>query len=371
MSETIGILLLNLGGPPDQAAVEPFLQRLFSDREIIQLPGGDTGQKILARLIARARGAQVRANYRSIGGGSPILPLTRRQAEALEQELNRPAPGDARRRVAAPGGRSEAAAAPETRFRVGIAMRYWHPTSEEALRDMLAAGVRRIVALTLYPQYSAATTGSSWNELRRALSRLESGGEAASAREEARAPAATAVGAELTLIDRYAEHPKYLSAVADTVEEALAGLSAPERASAVLLFSAHGLPIRFIRGGDPYEREIHATREGVLRHLRQRGIENPWRLGYQSRTGPVRWLGPSTDAVIEEAARDGVRTLVVVPIAFVSDHIETLYEIDQLFAATAAKAGIVRFVRTRMLDDRPGFIECLADLVREHLGSRP
>jgi ferrochelatase len=171
----------------------------------------------------------------------------------------------------------------------------------------------------------------------------------------------------ITAIDRYPEHPLYLAAVASTVEASLQTLPAEERASAVLLVSAHGLPVRFIERGDPYEREIHATRDGLLRRLRERGIANPWRLGYQSRTGPVPWLGPSTDEVIRDLAREGTRAVVVVPIAFVSDHIETLYEIDQLFAGQARREGIPHFVRTRMLNDDPLYVEALAAMVREHL----
>lgn len=336
-SGPVGVVLLNLGGPSDLASVEPFLYNLFSDREIIRLPGGVWGQRLLARIIARSRGPKVRENYRSIGGGSPILPLTLRQAAALEEALNGP----------------EAARGSEPAFLVRIAMRYTEPTSGTALRELRAAGVRRVLALSLYPQYSAATTGSSWNELRRALRRL--GGEAGSDRMH------------VTLIDRYPEHPGYLAALAGTVEEALGRLPEEERGSAVLLVSAHGLPVRFIERGDPYEREIRATRDGLRRRLEERGVANPWRLGYQSRTGPVKWLGPSTDEVLTELAREGTRAVVVIPVAFVSDHIETLHEIDQLFAEQARREGIPRFVRTRMLNDDPLFIAALAELVRAHL----
>lgn len=333
----IGVLLLNLGGPPDQAAVQPFLYRLFSDREIIHLPGGPLGQRLIARIIARARAHEVRRNYRAIGGGSPILPLTTRQARALERALNSepgaPSPGLSPRR-----------------FIVRIAMRYWHPTSEEALAELTAAGVRRIVALTLYPQYSAATTGSSWNELLRATRRL-----------------GLDPSVQLSCVDRYPEEPGYLEAVAGTVMEGLAGFPEEMREEAVLLFSAHGLPVRFIERGDPYEREIHATRDGVVARLRAWGVSNRWELGYQSRTGPVKWLDPSTDHVIEELAGGGVRGMLVVPIAFVSDHIETLYEVDQLFAEKARAVGVTHYLRTRMLNDDPGYIATLAELTRRHL----
>ncbi len=335
----IGIVLLNLGGPPDQAAVQPFLYRLFSDREIIHLPGGPLGQKLIARIIARARANEVRRNYRAIGGGSPILPLTTRQAESLERALN----GE-------PGASSPGLS--PRRFIVRIAMRYWHPTGDEALAELTAAGVRRIVALTLYPHYSAATTGSSWNELLRAARRL-----------------GLDSSVQLSCIDRYPEEPGYLEAIAGTVMERLAAFPEEMREEVVLLFSAHGLPVRFIERGDPYEREIHATRDGVVARLRARGVHNRWKLGYQSRTGPVKWLDPSTDRVIEELAREGVRAMLVVPIAFVSDHIETLYEVDQLFAERARGVGVTQYLRTRMLNDDPGYIATLAELTRRHLES--
>lgn len=353
--EPVGIVLLNLGGPPDQAAVQPFLYRLFSDREIIQLPGGPLGQKLLARIIARARGREVRRNYQAIGGGSPILRLTTAQARALETALNRPAGGPAGN--AAPAGAEageplghHAAGEDAPRFAVTIAMRYWQPTSDEALTGLVERGISRAIALTLYPQFSTATTGSSWNELLRAARRLDLESKL-----------------RLSCIDRYPVDPAYLEAVAATVLEGLAGFPEELRASVVLLFSAHGLPVRFIERGDPYEREIHATRDGVLDRLRRHGVENRWELAYQSRTGPVRWLDPSTDVVIRELGRQKVRSVLVIPIAFVSDHIETLYEVDQLFAEEARHAGITHYRRTRMLNDDPAYIAALAAMVRRHL----
>lgn len=330
----VGILLLNLGGPDRLDSVEPFLFRLFSDREIIQLPGGPALQPAFARLIARIRGPKVRDNYRSIGGGSPILPLTRRQAAGLESILN------GRRGGGDPGS--------GVRYKVGIAMRYWRPSTEEALQDMQEAGVRRLVALTLYPQFSAATTQSSLNELDRVGRRL-------------------GLDWKITAIDRYPENPGYLDAVAATVLESLEAYPRAQRDRVLLLFSAHGLPMKFIRNGDPYVKEIQKTREGVLERLRGKGVNNPWRFGYQSRTGPVKWIGPYTDAVIEDLAREGVKSILVIPIAFVSDHIETLYEIDQLFGDLARHKGVADFRRTRMLNDDPRFLQALAEMVERHL----
>jgi len=301
---------------------------------------------------------------------------------------------------------------PQGPFTVRIAMRYWKPDTADALRELFGAGITRIVALTLYPHFSAATTGSSLNELQRALdrpeltavldrpepaldlpapqqvldrpepqnalggpdeARLPARGRVVSPSPLPQAPAAPArllrapAGITVTAIDRYPTHPGYLEAIAATVEEALRGLPEESRQRACLLFSAHGLPMKFIRAGDPYVREIAQTRDGVLEILRARGWGNPWKLGYQSRTGPVKWIGPYTDRVIEELAEEGVRDIIVVPIAFVSDHIETLYEIDQLFAELARRRGIRHFIRTRMLNDDPVFIQALAGMVRNHL----
>lgn len=323
--EPIGILFFNLGGPDTIEDVEPFLIRLFSDRDIIELPLGAMLQPVVARIIARSRRASVQANYRSIGGGSPQLRLTRAQADAVEARLNA-------------NGR---------RVKSYIAMRYWNPTTDEALEAMAADGVRRVVTLTMYPHYSQATTGSSERELARALARSGRKGRF------------TVSG-----IASYPDHPLYLDAMADTVRQALDAFSPEVRDRAVVLFSAHGLPKKFVDRGDPYVEHIAATRRGILERLR---IPNRHVLGYQSRTGPVEWIGPGTEDVIQELGREGVREVLIVPLSFVSDHIETLYEIDQLFADDAARAGITEYRRPAALNTHPLFIEGLAQLVEEHL----
>jgi len=321
----IGILFFNLGGPDRIEDVEPFLIRLFSDRDIIELPLGAVLQPVVARIIARSRRASVQENYRSIGGGSPQLRLTRAQADALEARLNS-------------NGR---------RFKTYIAMRYWNPTTDSALEAMAADGVRRVVTLTMYPHYSQATTGSSEKELARAL---------------ARSP----IGSRFTVsgIPSYPDHPRYLDAMADTVRGALDGFDPGIRDRVVLLFSAHGLPKKFVDRGDPYVEHIAATRRGILDRLQ---VPNRHVLGYQSRTGPVEWIGPGTEQVIHELGRNGVREVLIVPLSFVSDHIETLYEVDQLFAGDAARAGIADYRRPAALNTHPLFIEALAELVEQHL----
>lgn len=327
--EPTAVLLFNLGGPDDLRAVEPFLVNLFSDREIIELPGGAVMQPVMARLIAKLRGRSVRANYARIGGGSPQLRITREQAHALETTLN-----------AGSGGAHP--------YRVFIAMRYSSPTAADALEAISAAGISRIVTLTLFPHFSKATTGSSRREFERTLA----------------GPGWNGYRFDVTHIDSYADDPGYLDALAGTVRRAWERIPSGRRERAVILFSAHGLPQKFIDEGDPYVEHIQATRWGILQRLE---LPNRQFLAYQSRTGPVKWLGPGTEEVIEELGRDGVRDLLVIPMSFVSDHIETLYEVDLLFAETAKKAGITGYYRPEALNADPVFIDALARLVQSHL----
>jgi ferrochelatase len=321
----VGLLLFNLGGPGTLDDVEPFLINLFSDRDIIELPLGAVLQPIVARLIARSRLPSVRENYRSIGGGSPQLALTRAQGDALARRLR-----DAGHDV-----------------RSFIAMRYWSPSTQDALEAMRDAGIRRVVTVTMYPHYSCATTGSSERELERHLARPEWRGRF-----------------EIKAVRSYYDDPLYLDAMTDTVRRALDGFPADVRDRVVLLFSAHGLPQKFIDRGDPYIEHIEATRRGILERL---NVPNRQVLGYQSRTGPVKWISPGTDERIAELGREGVRDLLLVPLSFVSDHIETLYEVDQLFAEDARRAGITGYRRPEALNTHPLFIESLARQVERCL----
>jgi len=322
--EKVAVVLFNLGGPGDLAEVEPFLVRLFSDREIIELPGGATLQPLLARIIAKLRGRSVRANYASIGGGSPQLRITQAQARALEARLN------------------ILAGAP--RYRVFIAMRYSSPSAAEAIAAIAAEGIHRIVTLTLFPHWSKATTGSSRAEFDRTLA----------------CQPWRDMELELTHIEHYPADAGYLDAFAETVRDALARIPAARRRAATILFSAHGLPQKFIDEGDPYVRHIEATRAGLLARLK---LPNPQLLAYQSRTGPVKWLGPGTEEELRRLGRDGVKDVLVVPLSFVSDHIETLYEVDLLFARAASSAGITGYFRPEALNTHPMFVDALTEIV--------
>jgi ferrochelatase len=324
--EVTGVLLVNLGGPDSLAAVRPFLFNLFSDRDIIRL-GPPFLQKPLAWLISSLRSGKTRDAYALIGGGSPIKEITRAQAEALEAQLNNPGPGVQR-----------------SRYRVHVGMRYWNPFLEDAVREIHVQGIRRLLVLSLYPHYSVATTGSSLLHLRKILDAYP--------------------GMAIHAIESWYDNPRYIDALAGRIRQGLdsfvttAGSRAPVHYQDIhLLFSAHSLPLKFIEEGDPYVDHI----TGTIRAVAEK-IPVSWSLSYQSKSGPVAWLEPSTEQMLENLARNGVKNLLVVPISFVSDHIETLYEIDILYKNMAADLGI-RLERTQSLNTAPEFIAALEDIV--------
>jgi ferrochelatase len=324
-AEPIAVMLLNMGGPDSLDAVEPFLFNLFRDPDLIPLPLGFVWQRGFARMVSRARARVVREFYRQIGGRSPLGDITRAQAEALERRLNARAPGA---------------------YRCLVAMRYTQPFTDEALRAVAATGARTLVALSLYPHYTTATTGSSLWELRHQLAGPP--------------PAAGAV--QYLEIERWPEEPAYLDALAAQVRRGLAEFS--DEKSVELLFSAHGLPVSFIEKGDPYVDDLQRTIAGVLARL---GGERRWRLSFQSRAGKARWLEPSTDEALRLLARAGRTDVLCIPLSFVSDHIETLYEIDLLFGGQARELGL-NFHRAPSLNTEPAFIEALAALVERRVG---
>lgn len=318
MSEKTAVLLLQMGGPDSLDAVEPFLLNLFSDREIIRL-GPAFLQPFLAQWIARRRAPMVEARYETIGGKSPIRELTESQARALEDSL-----GEG--------------------FRCFAAMRYWRPSTVDMLAEVKKEGISRIVALPLYPHYSRATTGSSFKELQRVLGMA--GGTFS-----------------LSTIDGFHDHPLYIDALAGTISEGLTHFPPDEKVE--LLFSAHSLPCSFIESGDPYLSQVEVTVRLVMERFPGIGHH----LAFQSRSGPVKWLAPSTEETIRRIAEDGGSNLLVVPVSFVCDHIETLFEIDITCAALAKESGIANFRRASSLNSSPLFIECLVDLVRKAVPS--
>ena len=319
-----GIVMMNLGGPADLTQVEPFLLELFADREIIQLPF----QSWLGPFIARRRTPKVQALYRNIGGGSPILRYTEAQGRGMVERLDRLSP------ETAPHG-------------FYVAFRYITPKSDDALRAMAADGVERAVAFTQYPQFSCATTGSSLNELWRA---------------------ATRTGLERTfrwsVIDRWPVHPGFIDAMAAKVSEGLQQFVPEDREDVLLLFSAHSLPLSVIERGDAYPQEVGATVQKVMERL---NFSHRYLLAYQSDIPPVKWLGPGTEQMIRELGAKQLRNMLVVPIAFTSDHIETLHEIDIEYGELAHRVGISQYRRAPALNERPDFIAAIADLVRDHL----
>jgi ferrochelatase len=321
-----GIVLLNLGGPQTLDDVEPFLLRLFADRELLRLPF----QGVLGKFIATRRAPAVRKLYAAIGGGSPILEWTMKQGQGMIERLDALSP----------------ATAPH---RFYVAFRYAAPFAADAVRAMRADGITRAVAFSQYPQYSCTTTGSSLNELWRALDR-----------EGLRDAFAWSV------IDRWFTHPGFVRAMAATVRAGLAPYPAHERDDVLLMFSAHSLPLSVIDRGDVYPQEVGATVERVMEVL---GHRHPYLLTYQSEVGPVRWLGPSTEQVIRRLAKDKRRNVLVIPIAFTSDHIETLSEVDIEYAELAHDLGLEGFRRAPALNDHPLFLEAMADLVLGHLAS--
>jgi ferrochelatase len=290
----LAVVLFNLGGPDGQAAVRPFLFNLFNDPAIISLPA--IVRTPLAALLSTRREKAAQANYAIMGGGSPLLPETKAQAEALGTALSE--------------------ARPDLETRVFIAMRYWKPSTDETAREVEAFAPDRIVLLPLYPQYSTTTTASSFAAWRKAY----------------KGPGRT------DAVCCYPEDSGLIEAHAERIREALAG--ADEEAKIRLLFSAHGLPQQVVDRGDPYQSHIERTASAIAGRL---GYED-WRVCYQSRVGPMKWLGPSTLEAIEEAAHEG-KGVVVCPIAFVSEHVETLVELDHEYAEAAEHMGCVPYLR--------------------------
>ncbi|MBD2123716.1 ferrochelatase [Trichocoleus sp. FACHB-262] len=322
-----GVLLLNLGGPDQLEDVRPFLFNLFSDPEIIRLPFPWL-QKPLAWIIATSRAKKSQENYRQIGGGSPLRRITEAQAQAIQASLRQK-------------GHDAS---------VYIGMRYWHPFTEEAIARIKRDQIEKLVILPLYPQFSISTSGSSF----RLLEKLW--------QED---PALNQV--EYTTVASWYNRPGYLQAMAQLIAQELDKFPNPDQVH--IFFSAHGVPVSYVEeAGDPYQKEIEECTALIMQTLNR---PNAHTLAYQSRVGPVEWLKPYTEDALAELGAQGVQDLAIVPISFVSEHIETLQEIDIEYRELAEESGIHHFQRVPALDTHPGFIEDLADLVVEALEAPP
>lgn len=326
--DVVGVVMMNLGGPVSVEDVEPFLYNLFMDPAIIDIPLPRALRDWVCRYIARKRSKVVGEDYKLIGGGSPINRLTYEQAEALENRLNQ-----------------RFGAATGTTFKTYVAMRYWHPTCEEAAAQMATDGVTKVVHLPLYPQYSKTTTGSSliyWKALE----------------EQKEIPEWPC-----SLVYEYATHPLYIQAINERIDEALQRFPRAVRDRVQLVFSAHGTPVKEMKKRrDPYCCLVHSTVQQVM-DLRRQKEDRPFHVAFQSKVGPAEWLTPATPDKLEELAVQGCTAVCIIPVAFVTDHVETAFELDIEVREEAQHFGIEHFEVTSGLNCHPLFIEALAESV--------
>ncbi|NPA13114.1 MAG: ferrochelatase [Aquificae bacterium] len=303
------VVLLNMGGPDSLQAVEPFLYNLFSDHNIIRIP--KVIQKPVAKVISKVRGKKVREYYKAIGGKSPQREQTEKQAEALKRAL-----GDG--------------------FDVFVAMRYWHPLTEEAVERIKKGNYQKVILLPLYPHYSKTTTGSSFQEFEKHYKGIKT---------------------PLVKIHSYHNHPTFIKSWVENIKQNL-----PNYQDYYFLFSAHSLPKKVILEGDPYQKQIEENVKLIMENF-----NNPYTLSYQSKVSPVEWIKPFTDETIKRLASEGVKKLAVIPISFVSEHIETLYELDIQYKELANSLGIQDYRRIPTFVDFPPFIQALKEITVEHM----
>lgn len=314
-----GVLLLNFGGPWTLSDVKPFLYRLFANpRVLVGIPA--PLRQLLAFVIAQVKGPSSIKNYRSIGGGSPQLKWTAIQAEGLRQLL------------------------PRNEMRVAVGMRSSDPSIEAALEQMKFWGADQLTLMPLFPQFSTTTTGTCFDVVEDRLNKL-------------------GWHPQLTTITHWPDHPEYIALLRSSVNEAIS-LAKSERKGSTgpvhTVFSAHSLPMKIVERGDPYAHDVARTVRAVTQ-----GLQTPWSLAFQSRNGRLPWLKPYLDDELKRLGRDGVDTVVVVPISFVSDHIETLFELDRLYAEVARRHGIKYYYRARCFNDNPQFPRVLRSILME------
>ncbi|XP_012287835.1 ferrochelatase, mitochondrial [Orussus abietinus] len=321
------ILMLNMGGPINITKVPEYLLRIMTDRDMIQLPM----QSQLGPWIAKRRTADVQKKYEEIGGGSPILKWTNKQGELLCKQLDKISPETA----------------PHKHY---VAFRYTDPLTEDALRDVEADNVERIVVFSQYPQYSCATTGSSFNVIHNYYQKWP-----------------VPQNMKWTIIDRWATHPLLVETIAERIKAELIQFPSNIRDDVIILFSAHSLPLKAVNRGDPYPSEVGATVQLVMEKLK---YCNPYSLVWQSKVGPLPWLEPYTDDALKNYVKQGKKNFILVPVAFVNEHIETLHEMDIEYCHDLAKElGIENIRRAAAPNDHPLFIQAMADIVVSRLRS--
>ncbi|KTW30579.1 ferrochelatase [Pneumocystis carinii B80] len=314
-----------MGGPSELSEVKNFLFRIFTDSDLIPL---GSMQKWLGSLIAKLRTPKVLNYYKKIGGKSPIYRWSRLQAEEVCKILDKTCPKTA----------------PHKPY---IAFRYSDPLTESVLLEMLNNNITNAVAFTLYPQYSCSTTGSSLNELYNQIQRLNIHDQI-----------------NWSVVDRWPTHDGLINAFKNNIIETLKTYPENDRNNVIILFTAHSLPMSIVNRGDPYPLEVAATVYAVMEKL---NFSNPYRLVWQSQIGPSTWLGPQTNHVITGFTRMGKQNIILVPISFVSDHIETLFELDLKYIADAKKSGFNGVKRVESLNDNSTFIKGMADILKNHL----
>ncbi len=316
MTDRNAVILMNLGGPGKIEEIEPFLYNLFCDPDIFHIP---VGQNIFAKIISKVRSGKVAKQYELIGGGSPIAELTEKQRVTLSEELK------------------------ELNVDVYTAMRYWHPLTKNVAAEVEKVNYDKIILLPLYPHYSIVTVGSSVNEwFRHYRGKKE----------------------KVKIVKSYFNNPEYHQAVSAKIDETILKFPREERENVFILFSAHSTPQSVIDKGDPYQKEIISSVDSIMK---LRGNSNRFGISYQSKVGPVKWLKPSTEGFIKKLGKEGITSLLVVPISFVSDHLETLYELGIEYRKTAIETGIKNYEVMNALNDSPQFIEALKNIAVKEL----
>ncbi|QQS36240.1 MAG: ferrochelatase [Ignavibacteriales bacterium] len=313
MNNKTAVVLFNLGGPDSLNAVQPFLENLFNDPDIFKLPF----QKSLARYISKKRAPKVQKEYELIGGKSPLNHWTEIQKQMLESNLR----------------------SSSVDCDVLIAMRYWNPLTSQTALEAAARKYSKIILLPLYPHFSVSTTGSSFNEWKRVY------------------PGSTS---EHIFIDSYPTHPEYIKAINERIDETLLKFQEGSRDNVQLVFSAHGTPVSYVKKGDPYSHHISETISAVMK---MRNNSHQHHLCFQSKVGPAKWLEPATDDMIKKLSAEGKKSLLVIPVSFVSDHVETDFELAIEYKHVADEAGIDEYIVMKGLNDSQLFINALADLV--------